>query len=291
MRTIPLAPAATPAVADAADPMLPTPYRVRRSRRETRDAWTLELEPADGGASKAFAPGQFNMLYAWGVGEVAISISGDPTRPGRLVHTVRAVGPVTRALCGTRHGAAIGVRGPFGVGWPVQAAEGVDVLIAAGGVGLAPLRPALYHLFAHRQKYGRIALLYGARSPGDLLFAAELARWRGRFDIEVYVTVDHSEGDWGGPVGVVTHLLRYAHIDPAESVSMVCGPEAMMRFVGIELQRLGVPPDRIHVSLERSMKCGVGLCGHCQLGPELICRDGPVFPLARVQSLLRVREL
>lgn len=283
---------ATPTIgADLADPMLPRSFRVRHTRRETRDVWTIELEPDNGGTTPRFLAGQFDMLYAWGVGEAAISISGDPGKEGPLVHTIRAVGAVTRALCATRHGATIGIRGPFGRGWPVDAAEGMDVLIAAGGVGLAPLRPALYHVLRNRNKYGRVALLYGARSPGDLLFASELARWRSRFDVDVQLTVDHSAGDWGGPVGVVTHLLRYAHVDPRECVAMVCGPEVMMRFVALELQRLGMSSERIHVSLERSMNCGVALCGHCQLGPELICRDGPVFRLDRVEALLHVREL
>ena len=275
----------------AAPAMLPAPYRVRRVRRETEDTWTLDLEPEAGGEPPVFAPGQFNMLYVFGVGEVPISISGDPTDSAPLVHTVRAVGAVTRALCALRSGDAVGVRGPFGTAWPVSEASGRDVLLVAGGVGLAPLRPAWYELLAQRSRFGRVALLYGARSPDTLLYAEELSHWRSRFDVEVRVTVDHATGEWGGHVGVVTGLLDSAPLDADDCVAMLCGPEIMMRLVGAELRRRGIPAERIYVSLERNMQCAVGWCGHCQLGPELTCRDGPVYPLARVERLLHVREL
>ncbi len=275
----------------SAGPMVPAPYRVRRVQQETADTWTLDLEPEDDVGAPAFKPGQFNMLYAFGVGEVPISISGDPTAPGRLIHTVRAVGPVSRALCAVRPGTTVGVRGPFGTAWPVTNGGGRDVLLVAGGVGLAPLRPAFYQVLAQRPRYGRVALLYGARSPENLLFAAELARWRARFDVEVHITVDHAIAEWNGHVGVVTALLEYARMDPDDCLALLCGPEIMMRLVSNDLLRRGVTADRIFVSLERNMQCGVGLCGHCQLGPELTCRDGPVYPLQQVESLLHVREL
>ncbi len=271
--------------------MAPVPYRVRRVRRETSDTWTLELEPEDGSPRPSFGPGQFNMLYAWAVGEVAISVSGDPGAEGPMVHTIRAVGPATRALCSARPGDAIGVRGPFGNVWPVAEADGQDILVVAGGVGLAPLRPVLYHVLRRRGRYGRVTLLYGARSPADLLYTDELGRWRARFDLDVRVTVDHAVDDWAGPVGVVTQLIRYATFDASDGSAFVCGPEVMMRMVGLELQRLELAPERIHVSLERNMSCGIGLCGHCQLGTTLVCRDGPVYRLDRIEPLLRVREL
>ena len=274
----------------AAMPMVPAMHRVRRSRRETPDTWTLELEPGDG-RRPGFVPGQFNMLYAFGVGEIPISISGDPAAAGSLVHTVRAVGAVSRALCACRPGDSIGVRGPFGHGWPVEAAAKRDVLLVAGGLGLAPLRPAVYRILAQRNRFGRVALLYGARSPDNLVFAAELARWRARFDVDVRVTVDHATSEWSGHVGVVTNLLDFAPLDAGNSVAMLCGPEVMMRFVSTELMARGMSPGQIYVSLERNMQCGLGLCGHCQLGSELICRDGPVYPLERVESLLQAREL
>jgi len=271
-------------------PMLPAPYRVRHVHQETSDTWTLDLEP-QGGLVPSFKPGQFDMLYAFGVGEVPISISGDPTAPDPLIHTVRSVGAVSRALCALRPGAAVGVRGPFGTSWPVTNGSGRDVLLVAGGVGLAPLRPAFYQVLAQRARFGRVVLLYGARSPGDLLFADELAQWRGRFDVDVQVTVDHARPEWAGNVGVVTSLLDHARFDPDDCVALLCGPEIMMRLVSNDLLRRGVTADRIYVSLERNMQCAVGWCGHCQLGPELTCRDGPVYPLARVEPLLHVREL
>jgi NAD(P)H-flavin reductase len=274
-----------------AGPMVPAVYRVRRTRRETPDTWTLDLEPDGAGPASVFVAGQFNMLYAFGVGEAPISVSGDPTVPGPLTHTIRAVGAVTRALCKLRKGDVLGVRGPFGTAWPVENAAGRDVLLIAGGVGLAPLRPAFYQVLAQRSRFGRVSMLYGARSPGNLLFADELARWRSRFDVEVEITVDHAVGEWGGHVGVVTELLDYAPVDARDCVAMLCGPEIMMRLVSNELRRRGLGADRIHLSLERNMRCAVGLCGHCQLGTELICRDGPVYPLARVEPLLHVREL
>jgi NAD(P)H-flavin reductase len=266
--------------------MVPVPYRVARRRRETHDSWTLELEPHGDATVEPLAPGQFAMLYAFGKGEVPISVSALP-----LVHTIRAVGTVSAALCDARRGAVLGVRGPFGTSWPVEAAEGADVVVLTGGIGLAPLRPVVHHLLAHRERYGRIVVLYGGRSPEELLYTAELERWRGRFDVEVHIAVDQAAAGWRGRVGVVTTLVPKADFDPAHTVAMICGPEVMMRFAVVALQERGVPADAIFVSLERSMKCAIGLCGHCQLGPAFICKDGPVFCWDAVEALLRVREL
>ncbi len=273
------------------DPMVPEPYRVRRVRRETADTFTLELEPAHGGEALRFAPGQSAMLYVFGVGEVPISICGDPADRAVLVHTVRAVGAVSRALTTRKRGDLVGVRGPYGSAWPVDEAAGHDVLAIPGGIGLAPLRPAIYRLLAQRERYGNVTVLYGARTPDDLLYRRELERWRGRLDCEVAVTVDRAAGDWRGTVGVVTTLIPRARFDPARTVAMVCGPEVMMRFVALELQKRGLPPNRIFISMERNMKCFIGLCGHCQFGPTFICRDGPVFPYDRLQGLLAMREV
>lgn len=266
--------------------MVPIPYRVVRRRRETHDSWTLELEPHGGASVQPFAPGQFAMLYAFGKGEIPISVSALP-----LVHTIRAVGVVSAALCDARKGDVLGVRGPFGTAWPIEAAEGADVVVLTGGIGLAPLRPVVHHLLANRERYGRVVVLSGGRSPEELLYTAELERWRGRFDIQVEVAVDQAGVGWRGRVGVVTTLVPRADFDPAHTVAMICGPEVMMRFAVAALQDRGVPAEAIHVSLERSMKCAIRLCGHCQLGPEFICHDGPVFPWDRVEPLLRVREL
>ncbi len=265
--------------------MAPRPFRVERKARETYDTWTLSLAPARGDAPSV-EPGQFTMLYAFGVGEVPISVSGPP-----LVQTIRAVGPVTRALCAMRPGSVIGVRGPFGTAWPVEEASGRDVVIVAGGVGLPPVRPALYHVLEHRSQYGRVVLLYGARSPEDIVFRKEIEQWRSRMDVEVDVTVDAATGNWRGKVGVVTTLIPRAALDPDATVAFVVGPEIMMRFTARALVEAGVGPGQIWLSMERTMKCGVGLCGHCQYGPSLVCRDGAVYPYPEIEPHLGVREL
>ncbi len=283
-----MATVAEPHAPPAPGPMAPRPFRVVRRRRETGDTWTLELEPVAGPPLEV-APGQFTMVYAFGVGEVPVSVSGSAR--GRLVHTVRAVGAVTRAICASRPGSALGVRGPFGRPWPVAEAVGSDVVVVAGGIGLAPLRPALDHVLARRDAYGEVALLYGSRTPADLLYRRELERWRGRFDLQVDVTVDQGLGAWRGKVGVVPKLVAGARFDEDSAVAFLCGPEIMMRIAAEALVERGLSAERIHVSLERNMRCGLGHCGHCQLGPTLICRDGPVYRWSEVAPLLEVREL
>lgn len=273
--------------------MIPQLARVRRKRRDAPEVWTLELEIADDNerGHPVFAPGQFNMLTVFGVGEVAISVSGNPAGLGRLVHTVRAVGAVSRALTELGIGEFVGLRGPFGTGWPVDGATGHDVVIVAGGLGLAPLRPVLYQLLAARGRYGKIALLYGTRSPNDILFRRELESWRQRLDIDIQVTVDHAAPSWNGHVGVVTTLIPRIDFDPMQAVAMVCGPEVMMRFAIAALCEAGLTNESIYLSMERNMKCAVGFCGHCQFGSVFICRDGPVFRHDRVKNLLAIKEL
>jgi NAD(P)H-flavin reductase len=271
--------------------MTPEFYRLRRRRAETYDTFTVELEPPDGARGFAFAPGQFNMLYAFGVGEVPISVSGSPASPRLLVHTVRSVGAVSKAISLMKPGDVVGVRGPFGSSWPVEEAAGRDVLIVAGGIGLAPLRPALYAILARRKDFRRVALLYGARTPADLLYVKELEHWRGRLDLSVYVTVDRAMGDWLGSVGVVTTLIPRTAFEPETALAMVCGPEIMMRFTILELQKRGLKDHQIYLSMERNMKCAVGFCGHCQFGPAFICRDGPVFRYDRIRKLVELREV
>lgn len=273
------------------DPMVPAPHRVQRARRETHDTFTLELAPVDGRAVTSYDPGQFNMLYVFGAGEVPISISGDPARTQALAHTVRAVGAVTGAMRRLKRGDVLGVRGPFGSRWPVAEAAGHDVVVVAGGVGLAPLRPAIYHILAHRESYGRVVLLYGARAPRDLLYRRELEQWRSRFDLEVEVTVDAAAPDWRGHVGVVTALIPRARFDALDTVAMLCGPEVMMRFTVMELEKRRVAAENIFISMERNMKCAVGFCGHCQFGPAFICKDGPVFRHDRMGQWLGKREI
>jgi NAD(P)H-flavin reductase len=273
-----------------ADPMLPTNYVVAGKRRDLGDTWTLELEPAGGEGVGAFSPGQFSMLYAFGTGEVPISVSGGGGPGERLGHTVRAVGAATSALCATETGAQVGVRGPFGTSWPLAEAEGGDVVVVTGGIGLAPLRLAVKHLIANRDSYREVSLLYGARAPDEMLYAEELQEWR-ESGIAVATTVDSAPGDWHGRVGLVTALIPEAGFEGARTTALVCGPEVMMRFVTQALQDRGVPTERIHVSLERNMKCAIGHCGHCQLAHRFVCKDGPVFPVGRIGTLLGVREL
>lgn len=276
----------------ASDPMVPVPYRIQRMRRELSDTFTVDLAPADGSSKKMFLPGQFNMLYVFGVGEVPISISGDPNSDlPLLIHTVRSVGPVTAAMANLSRGDSLGVRGPFGSVWPVADVEGADVVIIAGGIGLAPLRPAIYHVLANRNKYGEVCIYYGARTPHDILFLNELQKWRGRFDLTVDVTVDCATRDWAGKVGVVTNLVANGHFDPFETVALVCGPEVMMRYTVKTLNQRGVSDDRIYLSSERNMKCAVGFCGHCQFGPYFVCKDGPVFRFDHIEHLFEIREL
>jgi NAD(P)H-flavin reductase len=277
--------------ANVPDPMLPRICRVQRVRREMPDTFTLELEPADGSDSFPFATGQFNMLYVFGVGEIPISISGDPARHTPLVHTTRAVGTVSKAICKLKPGDAIGVRGPFGNHWPIEYAKEKDVVIVAGGIGLAPLRSAMYQIIAQREQYDKVVLLYGARTPKDILYSRELERWRAHFDLEVHVTVDQATGTWRGSVGVVTKLVPRAQFDPLNTIALVCGPEVMMRFTTAELEKRGVEVQNIYISMERNMKCAIGMCGHCQYGPHFVCRDGPIFQYSQVQGLLTKREV
>jgi NAD(P)H-flavin reductase len=279
-----------PDAALGVQPMLPERYELTKLRRETSDTHTLELTPVDG-PPMVFSAGQFNMVYAFGIGEVPLSISGDPNRPGPLLHTVRSVGAVTRSICSLKRGAQIGVRGPYGSCWPVDESVGSDVIIVAGGIGLAPVRPALYEILAHRRKFGNVALLYGTRTPKDILYRRELHEWRGRFDLQVEVTVDHAADEPFEHIGVVTRLIPGAHCDPHETVAFVCGPEIMMRFTVVDLMELGVAPENIYVSMERNMQCAVGLCGHCQFGPTFVCREGAVYRYADIERFFQIREI
>jgi anaerobic sulfite reductase subunit B len=268
----------------APGPMAPRPFQVTERVRETGDTWTLSMEPVDGSAV-AVDPGQFVMVYVFGIGEVPISVSGATGRPGPVVLTVRAVGAVTEAICRSEQGAVLGLRGPFGNAWPLDEAVGGDVLVVAGGIGLAPLRPVVLHALDHRDEYGEVVLLYGARRPADLLYRSELVAWGAD------VTVDAADVGWKGKVGVVPKLVPGARFEPERATAFVVGPEVMMRFTVQVLLERGLEPGRIFVSLERNMRCGLGHCGHCQLGPTLICRDGPVYAYETAAPWLEVREL
>ncbi|MEU1673072.1 FAD/NAD(P)-binding protein [Streptomyces roseifaciens] len=264
---------------------VPLPYRVTGNRPETGDSRTIELRPV-GGELPAFAPGQFAMLYVFGVGEIPVSVAG--LRDGTLTHTIRGVGAVSRALCAVRPGTQVGVRGPFGTGWDLASATGRDLLVVAGGIGLAPLRPLLQAASSSPGDHGRLNVLVGARTPEDLLYREELDGWGRPY---CGVTVDRASPEWTGHVGVVTTLLDQAAFTPHDTTAFVCGPEVMIRATARELLHRGVPAQHIRVSLERNMHCATGHCGHCQLGPLLLCRDGPVVGYDLAGSLLAVREL
>jgi NAD(P)H-flavin reductase len=273
------------------DVMTTIPHLIEGFKKETHDTFTLELRQTDGDSGFNFEPGQFNMLYMHGIGEVPISISGDPGDKSRIVHTIRAYGSVTSKMMTLRKEDMIGVRGPFGSHWPIEKLKGYDILLIAGGIGIAPLRPALYHILQNRDKYGKVLLLYGERTPGDLLYRRQLEQWRGRFDLEVDVTVDSAREGWRGNVGFVTALISRIDVDALHTYAMVCGPEIMMYYTIQELRAKALEENQIYISMERNMKCGVGFCGHCQLGPVFVCKDGPVFLYSDAKHLFRKREM
>ena len=269
---------------------------IQRIVPETPDSstfWSTWRGDEDDGY--AFSAGQFNMLYLFGIGEIPISISSDPGHPHRLGHTIRFVGRVTDAFKALQPGDEIGVRGPFGSAWPLSEAEGGDLLVVAGGLGVCPVRPAIESAMRHRDRYRRLILLVGARTPDLLPYQDELDEWLKRMEslgVELHLTVDEApEPGWLHDIGVVTTLFPKAQIEPARTTAFICGPEIMMRFSGRGLLELGVPIDHVYVSMERNMQCAIGICGHCQFGPYFVCSDGPVFRYDRVVDLMGVREL
>ncbi len=258
---------------------------------ETSDVSTYWLKFVDPSmqANYSFKPGQFNMIHLPGFGEAAISISSDSGERDKIGHTIRFVGNVTRAVSRLKVGDVIGLRGPFGTSWPVEEMEGKDIFIASGGIGLPPLRPVIYHIMRNREKYGKVTLLYGARTARDLMYPSEYENWR-QAGIDVEVSVDRSDANWPGRVGVVPMWFYQFRIDARKTVVLTCGPEIMIRFVIFEALARRIPLENIYVSLERNMKCGQGSCGHCQLGPYFVCKDGPVFRFDALQPYFNLEE-
>jgi len=275
------------------DSWMPVPARITDFVAETFNTFTVELEIVDEDLRGLYrwTPGQFNMLYAPGVGEAAISISSDSERPGRLLHTIREVGSVTRAIHRMGVGGLLGLRGPFGRGWPVEEMPGRDVLIVGGGISLAPLRPLVYWIRNHRADYGRVVMLYGCRSPEDRPYVAELEEWGEAADIDVLVTVDNATPEWTGPVGVVTDLLRRVRVNANNTSVCVCGPRVLNRVAAWQFLQLHIPESRVYVSLERNMNCGFGRCGHCQYGGKFVCKNGPVFAFDEIADIFGRREV
>lgn len=272
---------------ELADPLITRFYPVSQLRHDLPDTVSFDLDLPE---PIPFLPGQFNMLYAFGQGEVPISISGPPQRPGTLTHTVRAVGRVTEAIAAMSPGDLLGVRGPFGSAWPLEQARGRDLVIVAGGIGLAPLRPVIYSLLADPGCCRRAILLYGARSPADVLYAEQLRQWD-LGPIEVHVSVDRARTRTSWNLGPVTSLFPRISFEPGNTLGLLCGPEIMMRFAVEAFSTRGVAEDCLYLSMERNMQCAVGFCGHCQFGPHFVCKDGPVFRLDTIARLLRVREV
>ena len=273
-----------------AAPLLPRPFRVLATRPETADTTTLTIEPADG-RPLAFAAGQFTMLGTFGGAEAPISVTSSPLA-GPMEQTIRDMGGVTHDLTTAEPGHMLTVRGPYGTGWNITDGSGGDLVFVAGGIGLAPLRSALLEALANRAAYRRVVLLYGARTPHEQVFRDDLARWAaGDGGITLAVTVDRADRDWAGPVGLVTDLIPGAGFDPARTLALVCGPEVMMRFAAGALQDIGMAEETIHLSLERNMKCAVGLCGHCQFAGSFVCKDGAVMRYDKVRRLLGLKEI
>ncbi|HDN75756.1 MAG TPA: Ni/Fe hydrogenase subunit gamma [Acidilobales archaeon] len=267
--------------------MTPKPAEVVRIVDETPNVKTYYIKLPNG--MERPKPGQFNMLYIPGVGEVPISVSD--VIDGTVAHTVRFVGSVTYVFKNLKVGDVIGIRGPYGKPWPLNEYKGKDVLIVAGGIGLAPLRPVIKEVIRRRNEFGRLIILYGARTPKDLLYKYELNKYGKTPNTEVLLTVDRADESWRGYVGVVTKLIPLIRVDPEQTVAFVCGPEIMMKFTIIELARIGLKPNQIYLSLERRMRCGVGLCGHCQMGPYFVCKHGPIFPYWFIKRYFEVEQI
>jgi NAD(P)H-flavin reductase len=270
------------------NPYLIQPATIVEKIREADDIDTYRLQFVDEQVRRSyrFSAGQFNMVYLFGVGEVAISIVSDPDRPDSLDHTIRAVGRVTRAIAGLKIGDVLGIRGPFGQGWPLADIRGKDIVVVTGGLGCAPVVGAIEYIFRRRSDFGAVRILHGVKTPHDLLYHERFETWRQHPDTKVYLTSDRADKNWQYHVGVVTGLFHEVRIDPARTAVLMCGPEIMMRLGAPILIDRGIPATSIYVSLERHMECGIGLCGHCQMGPYFLCKDGPVMRYDRVARLL-----
>jgi len=259
--------------------------RIVFKKKETYDTSTYGFQLKEN-RDFSFLPGQFNMVGISGVGEAPISFSSDPGEKNKFEHTIRAVGRVTQTIARYKEGDGLQIRGPYGRGWPLEDAQGKNILVVAGGIGLAPLRGFLLQVWKDRNDFGKVVILYGARTPEDLLFREELPLWRKKPNTQLLLTVDEvpPRTRWEENRGVVTTLFDRMEVSPDNTLALVCGPEIMMRFVVVGLLQRGYPASNLYLSLERRMKCGVGQCGHCQIGPKYVCRNGPVFPYREIRS-------
>jgi NAD(P)H-flavin reductase len=270
-------------------PYAPQPARIAERRIEAEGILTFTMRFVDPEVRRAyrFAPGQFNMLYAYGVGEVPISIVSDPSNPAKLEHTIRVAGRVTGVMGRWKVGDTVGVRGPYGKGWPMEEARGRDVVIVTGGIGCAPVVGVINYIFRRREEYGHLHILHGVKTPNDLLYRERFDKWRSHPRTNVYLTADQPDKSWRYSVGVVTNLFDELTVDPS-AIVMMCGPEVMMRYAISVLRDKGIGEESIYLSMERHMQCAVGLCGHCQFAPHFVCKDGPVFSYAAVRPFFNV---
>jgi NAD(P)H-flavin reductase len=270
------------------NPYVIHPATIVEKIREAEDINTYRLQLVDEEVRRQFRfkAGQFNMVYLFGVGEVAISIVSDPNERQFLDHTIRTVGRITKAIAGLQRGDVLGIRGPFGQGWPLDEARGRDVVVVTGGLGCAPVIGAIEYIFRRRPEYGSVKILHGVKTPHDLLYRERFDAWRRFSDTEVLLTSDRPDKTWSYHIGVVTELFEQVSVDPLKCIVLMCGPEIMMRLGVPILMNRGIPASAISVSLERHMECGIGLCGHCQLGPYFVCKDGPVMRYDRVAQWL-----
>jgi NAD(P)H-flavin reductase len=274
------------------NPLLPEPARIVEKRSFGRDihVYRLEFERRETRARFHFTPGQFNMLYVPGVGEVAISISSDPDEE-TLDHTIRIVGRVTRVIAGLEVGDSLGVRGPYGNGWPLELARDQDLLFVTGGLGCAPVAGAIDYVFRRRAHYGHVTILHGVKKAADLIERERFESWRRHPHTRVLLTSDEPDRHWRDRTGVVTELFDEIEFDPARTLLFMCGPEVMMRYAARNLGERGLTAQRMYLALERNMRCAVGLCGHCQLGPRFVCKDGPIFALPEIAPFFRTAGL
>ena len=270
------------------NPYLPRSARVVEHCQESPSIFTLRLELEDSEAHKAFNfhPGQFNMLYLHGVGEVPISIVSDPEDEHLLDHTIRAVGRVTNGLARLRAGDVIGIRGPFGRGWPLQDAQDRDIVLLTGGLGCAPVVSVIHYVMRRRERFGEVVIMQGVKHADDLIWRDQYEAWRQQPDVQVLLAADEApSGRWPWHIGRVTALLDQARFNPAQATVMMCGPEPMMWGATKDLLKMGLPESDIWISMERSMHCAIGHCGHCQYADRFVCKQGPVFSYRDIKDL------
>lgn len=274
-----------PVVIDAGPPHSAT-VMARTQESPTIFTLRLRLDDAQAQAAFRFAPGQFNMLYLYGVGEVPISIMSDPEERDVIGHTVRALGRVTQGLAALQPGDKLGLRGPFGRGWPLQEMGGCDIVVVTGGLGCAPVVSVIHYLMQRRERYGKLVIIQGVKHAEDLIWREQYDRWAKVPNTQVLVAASEGAAFWPWHVGRVTELFGLANFNSECAVAMMCGPEGMMRAAADSLLRRGLPESRLFLSMERNMQCAVGRCGHCQFGGAFVCRDGPVFNWREVETLL-----